>query len=555
MTGWVCCVTCAQALAEEAATETLLHRSLGRELELELVARLDAEGSQQTLPTHVTGTGAGPAAAGATVGGIYEHGWLEAVRPLWSRHMGVENMGQVLYSLVRFIKPLTVLEVGAGYTSLFILQALRDNEAELAQLRMQHSGKVPGTGGGGREGLNATGQAEPVTEEAEWYVEECLEARQAVLHCVDNEEHDVFTVEHGGLGAVQRIAERLGLSSWLQVHSADAFDLQLGGSGSHSAHPPAINLPTQWDLVWLDGITTHERFPEYFRSIWQQVSDSGGLALVHSTLTNAVNRQWLCQLATPDRADDHGSVDQSSVIRAAFSFRLAPETADDVSGDEGDDNEEFLDAVAPSSSVQRGGCYDDDQARRAFETLDEDEAGWISDAMVEHGWTHAGIPAAASGLLGELLQRLESERVETGYVNVDEFRQLCKWAAESVGPVDATKSAEQPAVATGGASTKAAPVLPEELAAEVAAQIRALTDVSALCSDEAATAGNVADLTLEWDEPYSVTPLAFGLCALEMTCLLRTAADAKAGSTEADPQVSEAHSPCHSATERWMTDD
>ena len=29
-----------------------------------------------------------------------------------------------------------------------------------------------------------------------------------------------------------------------------------------------------------------------------------------------------------------------------------------------------------------------------------------------------------------------------------------------------------------------------------------LTDVSALCSDEAATAGNVADLTLEWDEPY-----------------------------------------------------
>jgi hypothetical protein len=34
------------------------------------------------------------------------------------------------YSLVRFHKPRRVLEVGAGYTTLFILQALRDNEAE-----------------------------------------------------------------------------------------------------------------------------------------------------------------------------------------------------------------------------------------------------------------------------------------------------------------------------------------------------------------------------------------------------------------------------------------
>lgn len=31
---------------------------------------------------------------------------------------------------MRFHKPRRVLEVGAGYTTLFILQALRDNEAE-----------------------------------------------------------------------------------------------------------------------------------------------------------------------------------------------------------------------------------------------------------------------------------------------------------------------------------------------------------------------------------------------------------------------------------------
>lgn len=44
---------------------------------------------------------------------------------------GAENLGPMLYSLVRFTKPARVLEVGAGYTSMFLLQALEDNAAEL----------------------------------------------------------------------------------------------------------------------------------------------------------------------------------------------------------------------------------------------------------------------------------------------------------------------------------------------------------------------------------------------------------------------------------------
>lgn len=39
------------------------------------------------------------------------------------------------YALVRFSKPQRVLEVGAGYTSLFLLQALQDNVDEVAALR------------------------------------------------------------------------------------------------------------------------------------------------------------------------------------------------------------------------------------------------------------------------------------------------------------------------------------------------------------------------------------------------------------------------------------
>ena len=44
-------------------------------------------------------------------------------------------MAPLLYALCRFVKPRRILEVGAGYTSLWLLQALADNEAELRRCR------------------------------------------------------------------------------------------------------------------------------------------------------------------------------------------------------------------------------------------------------------------------------------------------------------------------------------------------------------------------------------------------------------------------------------
>lgn len=41
-------------------------------------------------------------------------------------------MGPLLYSLLRFLKPVKCLEIGAGYTSAFLLQALEDNHRELS---------------------------------------------------------------------------------------------------------------------------------------------------------------------------------------------------------------------------------------------------------------------------------------------------------------------------------------------------------------------------------------------------------------------------------------
>jgi hypothetical protein len=46
--------------------------------------------------------------------GLYKASWMKVVQPLAARHMGVENMGPMLYAFVRFTKPRRILEVGAG---------------------------------------------------------------------------------------------------------------------------------------------------------------------------------------------------------------------------------------------------------------------------------------------------------------------------------------------------------------------------------------------------------------------------------------------------------
>src|SRR5262245_19636416 len=53
---------------------------------------------------------------------------VEALDQNWS--MGVELVSPFLYSLIRMTRPRKVLEIGAGYSSVFILQALEHNVTE-----------------------------------------------------------------------------------------------------------------------------------------------------------------------------------------------------------------------------------------------------------------------------------------------------------------------------------------------------------------------------------------------------------------------------------------
>ena len=51
---------------------------------------------------------------------------------------GTENISIILYSLIRFTKPSRILEVGAGYTTLFLANALNDIKIQLSSQPSNH---------------------------------------------------------------------------------------------------------------------------------------------------------------------------------------------------------------------------------------------------------------------------------------------------------------------------------------------------------------------------------------------------------------------------------
>lgn len=195
--------------------------------------------------------------------------------PLYNPHMGVENAGPLLYSLVRFTKSRNIVEVGAGYTTLFLLQALRDNDEEMKRL----------------VDLDAEGRLRMLDYPFgtprlnEWASSSLSSSSSSAnnpslssssLLCIDNCEHQRETAS----GAVH-VARTLGLDQYLQFLRGDAFDaLDTHFSGAESI-----------DLLWCDfGVGS--RMKEYASNVWKYIRP-GGFLVCHSTLTNARTREWL----------------------------------------------------------------------------------------------------------------------------------------------------------------------------------------------------------------------------------------------------------------------
>ena len=88
-------------------------------------------------------------------------------------------------------------------------------------------------------------------------------------------------MDHGATIAhlVMDAAKELGTDKYLNVVVANCNDLDPGSFG-------------KLDFVWLDGISTDDRFEELYKASWRGLK-LGVHAAVHSTLTNTTSKAWL----------------------------------------------------------------------------------------------------------------------------------------------------------------------------------------------------------------------------------------------------------------------
>jgi predicted O-methyltransferase YrrM len=222
-----------------------------------------------------------------TSGAIFSKSWAKKIAPLYDTGMGCEHMSRVLYSLVRFVKPKKVLEVGAGYTSIYILQAMRDNIEELVDYQKLH----------------ATGFKWP---KLGWLVESYLKQyHHGRMYCIDNLEHAHTTADK-----VAQVAAELGLEDLMDIRNADAYNF--------SQELEEEEEEGALDMLWVD-FGDGDRIDDFLERYWKFVNPNGGTILVHSTLTNSSSREWLARMKAVSRC---GPGDTGEVATRAETFGL-----------------------------------------------------------------------------------------------------------------------------------------------------------------------------------------------------------------------------------------
>lgn len=168
---------------------------------------------------------------------------------------GTENAAPLLRALVGFTRPRTVLEVGAGLTTLHLLKALKDNVEADREERTT--------------GKNIYGKTA--------FYDVPYEPR---LITVDDLSHP-----QGLAPRVSHIASQLQLDALLQVEDADFRGF--------SARIPSSMLPL--DFVWFDCGGLGE-YIDFTNEYWPLVNGAGGIVVFHSTLTNLELRLFITSI-------------------------------------------------------------------------------------------------------------------------------------------------------------------------------------------------------------------------------------------------------------------
>jgi hypothetical protein len=235
---------------------------------------------------------------------VIDQQFLEAVEPLNSAGSSTELMAPLLYSLVRSIKPRSVLEIGAGYTSLFILQALADNARTFARdrelvkekartvLRFVEQKDMQGA-------YRAWALAPPAHTNPGYY----LEPYEPHFYCIDD-----FSESYSSAPKVDEIMQAMQLTRWRTFLKQDSA-APLSFSDQH----------VPFGLIFDDANLQLEQY-------WDLLDPDGGVLILHNTVNaHESNVQVLDglkarQRAAPDELEVLSLVEPHKVNQNSFTM-------------------------------------------------------------------------------------------------------------------------------------------------------------------------------------------------------------------------------------------
>jgi predicted O-methyltransferase YrrM len=201
----------------------------------------------------------------------------------YGTNSGTEHMAPFLYSLVRMVRPMRVVEFGSGYTTLFVLRALADNvkeiEEERAALKEKSAAlgelpptlqelvaqKVPAIGMATKERAAALVQGayykwlnsgeKACSADPAYY----LEPYKPHLYSFEK-----LAEGHGYVTSMRKVVDEIG--------HGDLF------SHIHTEDFATASIPAPIDLAWNDDY----KYREFFQAFWPSLNPKGGLMVFHN---------------------------------------------------------------------------------------------------------------------------------------------------------------------------------------------------------------------------------------------------------------------------------
>lgn len=194
---------------------------------------------------------------------------------------GTEHVAELLYSIARMLRPKSIVECGSGYTTLFLLAALKENAADVGEevslLRAKTEKLI--CGGAATDWLQTSGKA--CGTDPGFY----LDVHSPRLYSVEK-----LGLNHEYPMRLTKTVAELNLSSF--------FTYFPGRQPSPDLLPPEA-FPI--DIAWNDD----DQYMEFFDAFWDRLNPKGGLMIFHNTVS--VKEFWTsmsCMRAKRSQAGD-----------------------------------------------------------------------------------------------------------------------------------------------------------------------------------------------------------------------------------------------------------